>query len=51
MSGCTCSHFAIDVESSWPPVKTYIEKDMKASSTDKEPIYFDHYGPDALHVS
>ena len=40
---------SIDVDSSWLPVKKYIEKDMKVQSTDEEPIYFDHYDPDALH--
>ena len=38
-----------DVDSSWLPGEKYIEKDMKVQRTDEEPIYFDHYDPDALH--
>ena len=34
---------SIDVESSWRPVKKYIEKAMKVKQTDEAPIYFDHY--------
>ena len=40
---------SIDVDSSWLPVKKYIEKEMKVQHTEEEPIYFDHYDPDALH--
>ena len=40
---------SIDVDSSWLPVKKYIEKEMKVQNTDEEPIYFDHYDPNALH--
>ncbi|MFM7980663.1 MAG: hypothetical protein ACKPKO_15225 [Candidatus Fonsibacter sp.] len=39
---------SIDVDSSWLPVKKYIEKEMKAQPTEEKPIYFDHYDPDAL---
>ena len=39
---------SIDVDHTWKPVKEYIEKHMKVQHTDKEPIYFDHYDPDAL---
>ena len=40
---------SIYVDSSWLPVKKYIEKEMKVQHTEEEPIYFDHYDPDALH--
>ena len=40
---------SIDVDSTWVPVKDYIEKHMKVKHTDKDPIYFDHYDPEALH--
>ena len=40
---------SIDVDSSWRPVKKYIEKEMKVQHTEEEPIYFDHYDPDAIH--
>ena len=40
---------SIDVDSSWLPVKKYIEKEMKVQHTEEEPIYFDHYDPEALH--
>ena len=33
----------------WQPVKEYIEENMKVQHTDEEPIYFDHYNPEALH--
>ena len=36
-------------DSSWHPVKRYIEKEMKAKLADEEPIYFDHYDPDSFH--
>ena len=39
---------SIDVDHTWKPVKEYIEKHMKVQHTDKEPIFFDHYDPDAL---
>ena len=32
----------------WKPVKDYIEKHMKVQHTEEEPIYFDHYDPEAL---
>ena len=40
---------SIDVDSSWVLVQTYSEKDMQVKHTEEEPIYFDHYDPDALH--
>ena len=40
---------SIDVDSTWIPVKDYIEKEMKLKhGKDKEPIYFDHYDATAL---
>ena len=40
---------SIDVDSTWIPVKYYIEKEMKIKhDKDKEPIYFDHYDAAAL---
>ena len=39
---------SIDVDSSWSPVKHYIEHDMKVKNTKDEPIFFDHYDPAAL---
>ncbi len=39
---------SIDVDHTWKPVKSYLETHMKVSHTEKEPIYFDHYDPDAL---
>ena len=39
---------SIDVDSTWRPVKDYIEKSMKVRHTDEDPIYFDHYNPDDL---
>ena len=39
---------SIDVDHTWKPVKEYIDKHMKVQHTDKEPIYFDHYDPEAL---
>ena len=38
-----------DVDSSWLPVKKYIEKEVKVQRADEDPIYFDHYDLDALH--
>ena len=40
---------SIDVDSTWLPVKKYIEHEMKVQHKDEEPIYFDHYDPEALH--
>ena len=40
---------SIDVDSTWLPVKHYIEHDMKVQNTKEEPIYFDHYDPENLH--
>ena len=39
---------SIDVDATWNPVKLYIEKEMKVRDTKEEPIYFDHYDPEAL---
>ena len=39
---------SIDVDSTWNPVKEYIEKKMKVKHSDEEPIFFDHYDPEAL---
>ena len=39
---------SIHVDASWLPVKEYIEKHMKVTHTDEEPIYLDHYDPDVL---
>ena len=36
---------SINVDSTWIPVKEYIEKQMKAKSSKEDPIYFDHYDP------
>ncbi len=38
----------IEVDMAWKPVKDYIEKHMKVRHTAEEPIYFDHYDPEAL---
>ena len=40
---------SIDVDTTWLPVKKYIESEMKVKHTDEEPIYFSHYDPEALH--
>jgi hypothetical protein len=40
---------SIDVDASWTPVKHYIEHDMKVKNKPEEPIYFDHYNPEALN--
>ena len=39
---------SIDVDTTWDPVKKYIEKVMKVKHTKEEPIYFDQYDPEAL---
>jgi len=39
---------SIEVDATWGPVKDYIEKHMKVKNTVEEPIYFDHYDPEAL---
>ena len=39
---------SIEVDTTWLPVKHYIEHNMKVRHTDEEPIYFDHYDPEAL---
>ena len=39
---------SIEVDATWGPVKNYIEKHMKVKNTVEEPIYFDHYNPEAL---
>jgi len=36
---------SINVDSTWIPVKEYIEKHMKVKSSKEDPIYFDHYDP------
>ena len=38
-----------EVDASWLPVKKYIENDMSVKHTGEDPIYFDHYDPEALH--
>ena len=38
----------INVDSSWDPVKKYIENDMKVQHTDDDP-FFAHYDSDARH--
>jgi ABC-type cobalamin/Fe3+-siderophores transport system ATPase subunit len=40
---------SIDVDTTWLPVKKYIESDMKVHHTEQEPIYFDHYDPEQLN--
>ena len=39
---------SIDVDSTWLPVKKYIEDEMELKESDKEKFYFDHYEPDEL---
>ena len=39
---------SIDVDATWNPVELYIEKEVKAQNTKEEPVYFDHYDPEAL---
>lgn len=39
---------SINVDATWSPVKEYIEKEMKVKHSEEEPIYFDHYNPEAL---
>ena len=39
---------SIEVDLTWRPVKDYIEKHMKVKHTPEEPLYFDHYDPEAL---
>ena len=39
---------SMEVDMTWKPVKDYIEKHMKVRHTAEEPIYFDHYEPEAL---
>ncbi len=39
---------SINVDSTWDPVKHFIEKKMETHETDEEKFYFDHYDPDAL---
>jgi Cdc6-like AAA superfamily ATPase len=45
----TFSAPSIDVDTTWLPVKKYIESDMKVKHTDDEPIYFEHYDPEQLN--
>ena len=40
---------SIDVDTTWLPVKKYIEEEMKVHHTTEEPICFDHYDPEQLH--
>ncbi len=37
-----------EADMTWKPVKDYIEKHMQVRHTKEEPIYFDHYDPEAL---
>ena len=39
---------SIDVDHTWVAVKKYISEEMKIVHSDEEPIYFDHYDPEAL---
>ena len=39
---------SINVDATWSPVKEYTEKEMKVKHSEEEPIYFDHYNPEAL---
>ena len=39
---------SIEVDSTWIPVKKYIEDDMGLRESDKEKFYFDHYDPNDL---
>ena len=39
---------SIDVDSTWVPVKKYIEDVMKVKETDDEKLYFSDYNPDDL---
>jgi len=39
---------SIDVDSTWLPVKEYIEKEMKVKHSKEEPIYFQDYNPEEL---
>jgi len=39
---------SIDVDSTWLPVKEYIEKYMNVKHTKEEPIYFQDYNPEEL---
>ena len=49
ISRINVSSLAFDVDSSWLPVKRYIEKDMKVQHTDEDPVFLDHYDPESLH--
>jgi ABC-type dipeptide/oligopeptide/nickel transport system ATPase component len=39
---------SIEVDNTWVAVKKYISEEMKVMHSDEEPIYFDHYDPEAL---
>jgi hypothetical protein len=39
---------SIEVDHTWVAVKKYISEEMKVVHSDEEPIYFDHYDPEAL---
>ena len=39
---------SVEVDHVWVPVKKYISEEMKVVHSDEEPIYFDHYDPEAL---
>ena len=41
---------SVDVDATWQPVRKYIESEMKVQHTEDEPIYFDHYDPNALYT-
>lgn len=41
---------SVDVDATWQPVRKYIESEMKVQHTEDEPIYFDHYDPEALYT-
>jgi hypothetical protein len=40
---------SIEVDASWLPAKKYIENEMGVKHTDEDPIYVDHYDPEALN--
>ena len=39
---------SIEVDHTWVAVKKYISEEMKVVHSEEEPIYFDHYDPEAL---
>ena len=34
----------------WMPENPCIEQEMKIAHTEKEPLFFNHYNPDATHA-